>query len=90
MACFSQSDELWQLIYFFLFLSFWVAFFSQSDELWQLIYFFLFLSYQVACFSQSDELWQFFTDQRCIVGVPPELEEENARHAQVLPTDNEP
>lgn len=45
---------------------------------------------QVACFSQSDELWQFFTDSRCIVGVPPELEEENARHAQVLPTDNEP
>lgn len=45
---------------------------------------------QVACFSQSDELWQFFTDSRSIVGVPPELEEENARHAQVLPTDNEP
>ena len=45
---------------------------------------------QVACFSQSDELWLFFTDQRSIVGVPPELEEENARHAQVLPTDNEP
>ena len=40
---------------------------------------------QVACFSQSDELWQFFTDSRSIVGVPPELEEENARHAQVLP-----
>jgi len=39
---------------------------------------------QVACFSQSDELWQFFTDQASIVGVPPELREDNERHASVM------
>mmetsp|Transcript_13954 Transcript_13954/g.20314 ORF Transcript_13954/g.20314 Transcript_13954/m.20314 type:complete len:156 (-) Transcript_13954:81-548(-) len=39
---------------------------------------------QVACFSQSDEMWQFLTDSRSVVGSgPPELEEENKRHAEV-------
>ena len=39
---------------------------------------------QVACFSQSDELWEFFTDQASIVGVPPELREENEHHSNVM------
>mmetsp|Transcript_41778 Transcript_41778/g.83740 ORF Transcript_41778/g.83740 Transcript_41778/m.83740 type:complete len:143 (-) Transcript_41778:276-704(-) len=40
---------------------------------------------QVACFSQSDEMWTFLTHKDSIVGVPPEMEEENQRHAQALP-----
>lgn len=40
---------------------------------------------QVACFSQSDEMWQFLTDERHIVGVPSELQDENERLAAALP-----
>mmetsp|Transcript_43049 Transcript_43049/g.88075 ORF Transcript_43049/g.88075 Transcript_43049/m.88075 type:complete len:145 (+) Transcript_43049:372-806(+) len=45
---------------------------------------------QVACFSQSDEMWTFLTHKDNIVGVPPEMQEENEHHARALPMDDEP
>ncbi|EKX40386.1 hypothetical protein GUITHDRAFT_113626 [Guillardia theta CCMP2712] len=33
---------------------------------------------------QSEEMWQFLTDQKSIVGAPPELQEENDRHKQAM------